>query len=82
MDEQRIKKLVDNLITELEERFGKQESNWIHDTEAMKILGIRSKTTLQKLRQSDAIRYSQPSRGIIMYCRESLEAYMSEHANH
>ena len=46
----------------------------------MEILGIKSKGTLQKLRDEGKIRFSQPEKKIILYDRESIEQYLEKHA--
>jgi predicted DNA-binding transcriptional regulator AlpA len=53
---------------------------WISDKQAMGLLGIKSKTTLQKLRDSGQIRFSQPEKRIIRYDRNSIEQYLEKHA--
>ena len=45
-----------------------QPDKWIITEDAMKLLGVKSKTTLQKLRNEGTIRYSQPEKKIILYC--------------
>jgi len=45
----------------------------------MEILGIKSKGTLQKLRDEGKIRFSQPEKKIILYDRESIDQYLEKH---
>ena len=73
------------LIEEVVERLqGKNQSaqndKWISDAEAMQKLRITSRTTLQKLRDEGAIRYSQPTRKLILYDRDSINEYLETHA--
>lgn len=71
------------LVEEVVERVqGKQggEDKWIDDLEAMRLLRISSKSTLQKLRDEGQIRYSQPTRKMILYDRESINDYIEKHA--
>jgi hypothetical protein len=56
------------------------EDKWISPDEAMLKLRIKSKTTLQKLRDEGRIRFSQPDRKIILYDTESINEYLSKHA--
>jgi hypothetical protein len=58
----------------------KQRDKWIDDIEAMRLLGITSKTTLQKLRNEGKIRYSHPEKKIILYDADSIDAYLELHA--
>ena len=57
----------------------KKEHKWISGEEVMKILRIKSKTTLQKLRDGGHIRLSQPEKKIILYETASLYAYLEKH---
>lgn len=42
----------------------------------MHAMNIKSKTTLQKLRDEGKIRFTQPQKKIILYDRESIEQYL------
>lgn len=53
---------------------------WISGEEAMKMLRIKSKTTLQKLRDEGKIRFSQPEKKIILYDSESVTKYLDKHS--
>ncbi|MBS1780457.1 MAG: helix-turn-helix domain-containing protein [Bacteroidetes bacterium] len=53
---------------------------WIDGDEAMQILRIKSKTTLQKFRDEGKIRFSQPEPRIILYDRDSIDAFIEKHA--
>jgi len=59
------------LITEVIERFKpvreQPPDKWISGPEATRMLRIKSKTTLQKLRDEGRIRYSQPDKKNILY---------------
>lgn len=73
--------LVEEVVDRLqEETTGKQPDQWISDEEAMQMLRISSRTTLQKLRDEGAIRFSQPSKKLILYDRNSILAYLEAHA--
>ena len=45
----------------------------------MRLLRITSKTTLSYMRNQGKIRYSQPEKKIILYDRESIDAYLEKH---
>ncbi|QJD96642.1 helix-turn-helix domain-containing protein [Mucilaginibacter robiniae] len=51
---------------------------WVSGTEAMNILRIKSKTTLQKLRDEGKIRFTQPEKKIVLYDRDSIIAYLED----
>jgi len=53
---------------------------WVSDEEAMNLLRIKSKTTLQKLRDHGEIRFSQPTKKHIVYDRSSILAYLEKHS--
>ena len=57
-----------------------QLDKWIDDEEAMRLLRISSKTTLQKLRDEQAIRFTQPKKKLILYDRDSINEYLEKHA--
>ena len=51
---------------------------WISGPEAMRILRIKSKATLQKMRDEGKIRFSQPEKKIILYDAESIRDYLDD----
>lgn len=53
---------------------------WIGKKEAMKLLRIKSPTTLQKLRDEGKIRFSQPEKKHIVYDQDSINDYLEAHA--
>lgn len=71
--------LMRRVIEYMKER-DTRESKWVSPKEAMEILGIKSKTTLQKLRDEGLVRFTQPERRIILYDRESLYEYLEAFA--
>lgn len=58
LEEEAFYALFDKVIQHLEEKTKHQPSKWIDGGEAMKLLNISSKTTLQKLRDEGKIRCS------------------------
>ncbi|MBL4585682.1 MAG: helix-turn-helix domain-containing protein [Flavobacteriales bacterium] len=58
----------------------KEKSKWVKEQEAMELLGIKSKTTLWKLRSEGKIRYAQPSKKVIMYDRSSIDQYLEKNS--
>ncbi|QMW01714.1 helix-turn-helix domain-containing protein [Spirosoma foliorum] len=72
--------LVEQVVARLKEKSGQEKEKWISDEEAMQLLNIKSKTTLQKLRDEGKIRFSQPQKKIIVYDRDSLNAYLEQNA--
>jgi hypothetical protein len=72
--------LVEQVVSRLKETNSDKKDKWLSDQEAMQLLNIKSKTTLQKLRDEGKIRYSQPQKKIILYDRDSIEAYLNKNA--
>lgn len=72
--------LVEEVVGRMKEKSNIQHDKWISDEEAMKLPRITSHTTLQKLRDEGTIRYSQPTRKLILYDRDSILQYLEAHA--
>jgi predicted site-specific integrase-resolvase len=68
------------VVDRLKGKFSVQKDKWISDEEAMEFLNIKSKTTLQKFRDEGKIRFSQPEKKIILYDRDSINAYLEKNA--
>ena len=80
LEEEAFYALFDKVVEHLESKKKNTPQKWIDGVEAMKLLNITSKTTLQKLRDEGAIRYSQPKKKIILYDRDSINDYLEQHA--
>lgn len=68
-------KLLEELAIRISDNQQIQDA-WIDDKEAMRLLRIKSKTTLQSLRDQGKIRYSQMTKKLILYDRESILAFI------
>lgn len=70
------------MIDKLEAYLDKKKSQttigdkWVSGEEAMRMLRITSKTTLQKFRDEGKIRYSQPEKKIILYDADSIRDFI------
>jgi hypothetical protein len=73
--------LVDKVVSRIKEKEDKKEDKWISTDEAMNKLRIKSKTTLQKLRDEGAIRFSHPEKRIILYDTDSINEYLNKHSS-
>lgn len=78
LEESAFYALIEQVIARLKDQHGEKEK-WIGSEEAMKLLNIKSDTTLQKLRDEGRIRFSQPQKKIILYDRESIYSYIEKH---
>lgn len=72
--------LIKKVIARIQEKHTRSTDQWISGEEAMKILRVTSKTTLQKLRDEGKIRFSQPEKKIILYDVDSIHAYLNKHS--
>lgn len=73
-------KLIREIVERIKAEHNITEDRWIPASEVMKLLNIKSPTTLQKLRDSGAIRFSQPEKKIILYDRQSILKYLERNA--
>lgn len=72
--------LVEQVVDRLKTAHSVKQDKWISDDDAMQLLNIKSKTTLQKFRDEGKIRFSQPEKKIILYDRDSINAYLEKNA--
>lgn len=73
--------LIDEVVAQIEEKQKIIQDKWISPEEAMDKLRIKSKTTLQKLRDEGKIRFSQPEKKIILYDVDSINEYLNKHSH-
>jgi len=71
-------KLLEEVLRHFKNNEPKQPEKWISGAEAMKMLRIRSKATLQKMRDEGRIRFTQPEKKIILYDAESIRDYLDD----
>ena len=80
IEEGDLDELVDQVVERIVTRYSKKNEQWIDADEAMKLLGIKSATTLQKYRDEGRFRFSQKDRRIIKYDRFSINEYLEKNA--
>lgn len=80
LEDQAFYALIEQVVLRIKDTTGVKEDKWISGEEAMNLLRVSSKTTLQKLRDEGKIRFSQPERKIILYDRDSILEYLNQHA--
>lgn len=71
--------LINEVVDRLKSEQNIKEDKWINTEEAMAKLRIRSKTTLQRLRDEGRISFTQPKAKVILYDTDSIEAYLNKH---
>lgn len=80
LDEQAFYELLNTVGEYMKNNFSSEKERWVTDKEAMRLLNIRSKTSLQSIRDRGLVRFSQPAKKIILYDRLSILKYLDEHA--
>ncbi len=80
LEEAAFYELVEQVVERLKEKNNVTHDKWVSHEEAMRLLNVKSKTTLQKLRTEGKIRFTQPEKKIILYDRNSIEAYLDKHS--
>jgi len=80
LEDQAFYSLIEQVVTRIKETIGAKEDRWISGEEAMNMLRVSSKSTLQKMRDEGKIRFSQPEKKIILYDRDSIYQYLDNHA--
>jgi hypothetical protein len=71
--------LFDKVIEHIDATRKDIPDKWVDGDEAMALLNITSKTSLQKLRNERKIRFSQPQKKVILYDRQSLDEYLEQY---
>jgi hypothetical protein len=72
-------RLLDEVLRHYKCNEPKQQlEKWISGEEAMKMLRIKSKNTLQKMRDEGHIRFTQPEKKIILYDADSIREYLED----
>jgi hypothetical protein len=71
-------KLLETVIQMFKPTENKQGDKWISGSEAMRMMRIKSKATLQKMRDEGRIRFTQPEKKIILYDTDSIRDYLED----
>ena len=80
LEDEAFYQLIDHVLERVNTNKLQSPDKWISGDEAMQMLRISSKTTLQKLRDEGKIRFSHPEKKHIVYDRESINEYLEKHA--
>ena len=80
LEEEAFFSLIEQVIKRLSVNKNEDDWKWISDEQAMILLNIKSKTTLQELRDNGDIRFAQPRKKVILYDRDSINEYLEKHA--
>ena len=79
LESQAFYTLIDKVVDRINSQVAKP-AKWIDAKEAMQMLRISSSSTLQKYRDNGSIRFSQPSRKVILYDIDSILKFLEKHA--
>ena len=79
LEEEAFFELIDRVVERLT-NVSETPQKWIDQTEAMKLLNIKSPTTLQEYRNNGEVRYTQPRKRVILYDRDSINEFLDRHA--
>lgn len=71
--------LIEEVVDRIKEKQQITQDKWISSERVMEILNIKSKTTLQKLRDEGSIAFTQPQKKIILYDYDSIMKYLDNH---
>jgi hypothetical protein len=71
--------LTEEVVQRLKEKNNIKEDKWISGEEAMQKMRIKSKTTLQRLRDEGRLRFTQPDKKNILYDVDSIYEYLEKH---
>ncbi|WAC11900.1 helix-turn-helix domain-containing protein [Dyadobacter pollutisoli] len=80
LEESAFYELIEQVVSRLKEKSAQTQDKWIAGDETMRLLNIKSKASLQKLRDEGKIRFSQPQKKIILYDRDSIDTYLNQNA--
>lgn len=81
LESQAFYELVDQVVDRLKTENNAIQEEWIDTEQAMSLLKISSKTTMQKLRDNGEVRFSQPMKKHILYFKPSLLDYLDKHSH-
>lgn len=80
LEEPAFYKLLEEVVERLKQSPQQEQAKWVGLETAMQMMGIKSKSTLQKMRDEGKIRFSQPEKRIILYDRDSILTYLENYA--
>jgi len=72
---------IEKIVRETVHVVAHPKSDWIGEKEALNLLGVKSKTTLQNLRDSQEFKFSKHGR-IIRYSYESILEFLERNSKH
>lgn len=78
IEDKAFQALLLKVVAFIKSEQGVKEDKWLSTEQAMELLHIKSKTTLQKYRDEGSIRYSEISPRYFLYDRDSLMEFLNK----
>ncbi|MBS1595809.1 MAG: helix-turn-helix domain-containing protein [Bacteroidetes bacterium] len=78
IDQLQLEVLADMIIRRLEKRLLANEERWISIEDVMKILHIKSKTTIIDMTSRGLLRYTRINAKTLLYDRDSVNEYIEK----
>lgn len=72
--------LLEQVLKHFHDKKPVPEEKWIDTNRALKMLNLKSKTSIYKLRVEGKIRYSQPQKKVILYDVSSIHEFLEANA--
>lgn len=80
LEDEAFYSLIEEVVDRIKEKHNIIQDKWVSTERAMELLNIKSKTTLQNLRDTGAIVFTQPQKKIILYDSDSILDYLEKHS--
>ena len=81
LQEEAFYTLIEEVVDRLKEKFEAPDEVWVTPERAMELLNVKAKSTMQILRDTGAITFTQPQRKIILYKYDSIMEYLEKNSN-
>jgi len=81
LEDEAFLKLVETVVKHIEEKDKINVNPWVSQEDAMKLLNIKSLTSMQDLRDQNKIIFSKPRPKIILYKYSSILKYLEDKSN-
>ena len=81
LEDEAFLKLVETVDKHIEEKDKINVNPWVSQEDAMKLLNIKSLTSMQDLRDQNKIIFSKPRPKIILYKYSSILKYLEDKSN-
>ena len=79
LEEDAFYTLIEEVVSRIKENNNIATDKWVSPERAMELLNVKSKTTLQNLRDEGKITFTQPQKKIILYDYDSIMEYLDTH---